>query len=79
LLRHARREGGNRGIWFSARLFHEPAHGRTGDAVLLCDLRQRHAGAAVSDDLFTIDIKPSTPDLTPFCTGASHATADTLY
>jgi hypothetical protein len=40
--------------------------------MLLRDLRERHAGAAVSDDRFTIDIKSSTPDLTTLQAGTTH-------
>ena len=54
------------GIWVVARLLHQPAHRRPRDAVLLCDPSQGHAGAAISDRLLAIHIKPRTSNLATF-------------
>jgi len=41
----------NRGMRIAVRLLHQAADARPRDAVLLCDLRQRHAGTAVLNHL----------------------------
>ena len=74
LLSHfnARREVCDRGIRAGGRLFHEPANRCPRDAVLLRDLRERHAGAAISNHLLPVYIKPSTPDLPTFEPSPAH-------
>src|SRR5215831_6713414 len=68
----------NRAMRIATRLFHQTADGRPRDAVLLGNLRQRHAGAAVSYHLFTIHIEPRTTDLPSFGPSASHAATYSL-
>src|ERR1019366_1402397 len=41
--------------------------------MLLRDLRQRHSGAAVLDDLLPVDIEPRTPDLPTLQLCSPHA------
>jgi len=60
----------------AARLFHQSANGCSGDAVLSCDLSERHAGATVLNDLITVYVEPRTPDLTALQTGTAHACLD---
>src|SRR5262249_45704370 len=72
LLRHARREGDNRGIRAGGRVFHEPANRSPRDAMLLGDLRQAHAGPAISNHVLSVYIKPRSPDLPTFQTGTAH-------
>ena len=40
--------------------------------MLLGDLRQAHAGAAISNHLLPVYIKPRSPDLPTFQTGTAH-------
>ena len=73
LFKHVPGEHGSRSIRVTARLFHEPAHGRSRDAVLLRYLRERHAGAAISNHLLPVHIQPRTSDLTTLQSGTAHA------
>ena len=46
--------------------------------MLLCDLRQRHAGTAVLNHLLSVYIEPRSPDLPTFQLRPSHSTFDTF-
>jgi hypothetical protein len=61
-----------RGIFVAVHLFHQPTDACPRDAVLLRDLRQAHAGAAVINHLLTIHIKPRSADLTTFQPRPAH-------
>src|SRR5580704_15237137 len=63
----------DRGMRIAVRLFHQTANACTSGAVLFADLRQRHAGAAVSDDLLPVDIEPRTPNLPSFKLCPTHS------
>jgi len=46
--------------------------------LLLCDLRQRHAGTAVLNHLLSVYIEPRSSDLASFQLRPSHSTFDTF-
>src|SRR6266436_2633022 len=56
LLRHAFSE--YRDCTVVVRFLEKSAHRRPRDSVLLRDLRERHAGAAVEQDLLAVDVQP---------------------
>src|SRR5438477_11104098 len=62
----------------AARFLHRPAYRCTRDSMLLGDLRQAHAGAAVMDHLLSVNVEPSASDLPPFKTRPPHPCTDSL-
>lgn len=60
ILKHNRRRR------IAARLFHQSAHTRSRNSVLLRYLSQTHAGAAVMHNLIAVHVEPRTTDLPTF-------------
>jgi hypothetical protein len=52
---------------------HQTTDARPRNAVLLRDLRRRHPGAAVEDDLLPVHVQPRPPDLAALQLRPAHA------
>jgi hypothetical protein len=68
----------NRGMRIAARLLHQSAHGRSGDAVFLGDLSETHTGAAIMNHLLAVYIEPRSSDRASFQLRPAHSTFDTF-
>jgi hypothetical protein len=71
------RTGGS-GRRISIRFFYHAADACSRNPMLACNLRERHARAAVSHNLLAVDVEPSTTDLATFKPRSPHSGSDTL-